>query len=224
MTATTALTAQNTQGVHRFFHVPTDVVVAQINACMNDIGVDVIKIGMLASPGTVDAVAETLDKREKLIIVLDPVVVATSGTQLLPNRAVINLRIHLLPLTTILTPNIHEARLILFHAGLEAPPTESLDDIVNLARVLQSLGPKYVLVTGGHLPLTKDGLISKGEADRQTIVDVLCDGHEVTIYQTDYQPSRNTHGTGCSLACKLCLMSLTYFIGTYHLAHSPYSL
>ena len=158
---------------------------------------------MLASAGTVDAVADALKKHGRPTTVVDPVMVATSGAQLLPTEAVYNLRVNLLPLTTILTPNIPEARLLLENAGLEAPQTNSLDDIINIARVVQSLGPRYVLVKGGHLPLTKDGRVSKEEADRHTIVDILYDGREATIYKTDYLASKNTHGTGCSLACKL---------------------
>ena len=224
MTATTALTAQSTQGISGIHQVPSDFVVQQIEACITDIGVDVIKIGMLASASTVDAVADSLKKHGKPTTVLDPVMVATSGAQLLPNEAVQNLRTNLLPLTTILTPNIPEARLLLENAGLELPETGSLDDIVDIATALQSLGPRCVLVKGGHLPLTKDGHISKEEADRHTIVDVLYDGHEATIYQTDYLPSKNTHGTGCSLACKLYLKSIPRFIGSFLLALAPSSV
>lgn len=202
MTATTALTAQNTQGVSGIHYVPSDFVVKQIDACLEDIGVDVIKIGMLASASTVDAVAEALKKHGEPTTVVDPVMVATSGAQLLPNEAVQNLRMNLLPLTTILTPNIPEARLLLQNAGSEIPEINSLDDIVNIARVIQSLGPRYVLIKGGHLPLTKDGHLSKEEAERHSIVDVLYDGREATIYKTGYLSSNNTHGTGCSLACK----------------------
>ena len=211
MTATTALTAQNTQGVFGIHYVPSDFVVKQIDTCLNDIGVDVIKIGMLASASTVDAVAEALKKHGEPTTVVDPVMIATSGAQLLPNEAVQNLRMNLLPLTTILTPNIPEARLLLQNARLEVPETNSLDDIVNIARVLQSLGPRYVLIKGGHLPLTKDGHISKEEADRHSIVDVLYDGREATIYETGYLSSKNTHGTGCSLACKLSPKPMALF-------------
>ena len=206
MTATTALTAQNTQGVSAIHHVPSDFVVKQIDACIGDIGVDVVKIGMLASAETADAVADALRRHGSPTTILDPVMVSTSGAQLLPNIAVLNLRTQLLPLTTILTPNIPEARLLLKNAELEAPETKSLDDIVNIARTLQSLGPRYVLVKGGHLPLTKDGRISTKDADHHTVVDVLYDGHQALVYETDYQSSKNTHGTGCSLACKRSLI------------------
>ncbi len=211
MTATTALTVQNTQGVSDIHHVPSDFLVQQIDACIDDIGVDVVKIGMLASAETVDAVACTLRKHGRPLTVLDPVMVSTSGAQLLPDEAVCNLRIHLLPLTTILTPNIPEARLLLQNAGLEAPEIESVDDVVDIARLLQSLGPRFVLVKGGHLPLTKDGHVSREDADRHTVVDVLYSGdgqhdERTILYESNYQSSRNTHGTGCSLACKLTLM------------------
>lgn len=126
---------------------------------------------------------------------------ATSGAQLLPNKAITNLREHILPLTTVLTPNIPEARLLLQDAGIPVPDIESLSEIVTIAKLVQSLGPKYVLVKGGHLPLTKDNKISTQNADRATVVDVLHDGSTCTVMKTDYSPSKNTHGTGCSLAC-----------------------
>ena len=208
MTATTALTAQNTQGVSGIHHVPSDFVIKQIDACIGDIGVDVVKIGMLASASTVDAVADALKKHGRPPLVLDPVMVATSGAQLLPNEAIRNLRTTLLPLTAVLTPNVPEARLLLQNAGIKVPDVNSLDDLVEIARLVQSLGPQYVVVKGGHLPLTKDGRISKNQADSHTVVDVLFNGFKTTIYETNYLPSKNTHGTGCSLACKLSPKSL----------------
>lgn len=212
MTATTALTAQNTQGVSGIHHVPSSFVVQQIDACIDDIGVDVVKIGMLASASTVDTVVEALKMHGQPTTVVDPVMVATSGAQLLPNEAVYNLRVNLLPLTTILTPNIPEARLLLENAGIKVPETISLDGIVGMAKAVQSLGPRYVLVKGGHLPLTKDGHVSKKEARSHSVVDVLYDGHEATVYMTDYSTSKNTHGTGCSLACKFSSMSINSLI------------
>lgn len=211
MTATTALTAQNTQGVSAIHHVPSEFVVKQIDACISDIGVDVVKIGMLASAETVDAVAGALRRRGNFITVVDPVMVSTSGAQLLANEALFNLRTHLLPITTILTPNIPEAKMLLQNAKLEAPEIKTLDDVVNIAKVLQSLGPKYVLVKGGHLPLTRDSRISKQDADHRTVVDILYDGHQATMYETDYQHSKNTHGTGCSLACKTFSLHSPFF-------------
>ena len=203
MTATTALTAQSTQGVSGIHHVPSDFVVRQIDACIGDIGVDVVKIGMLASADTIDAVADALKKHGRPSVVLDPVMVATSGAQLLPNEAVRNLRMTLLPLTTVLTPNVPEARLLLENAGMTVPDVNSLDDLVEIAKLVRSLGPHYVLVKGGHLPLGEDGRISKTQANCRTVVDVLFDGFKTLVYETNYVPSKNTHGTGCSLACKL---------------------
>lgn len=201
MTATTALTAQNTQGVMAIHNVPSEFVSKQIDACISDIGVDVVKIGMLASAETVEAVATALRKHDSPITVLDPVMVATSGAQLLPDEAILNLRTQLLPLTTVLTPNIPEARLLLHNAGMNIPEIETLDDIVTIAKALHSLGPRYVLVKGGHLPLTNSGHISHQEADRYTVADVLFDGKQTILYETNYMTSKNTHGTGCSLAC-----------------------
>lgn len=128
--------------------------------------------------------------------------VATSGAQLLPNDAITNLREHILPLTTVLTPNIPEARLLLQNAGLPAPDNiDSLADIVAMAERVQRLGPKYVLVKGGHCPLANDDKVATQSAERTTVADVLHDGNRCTVMKTDYSPSRNTHGTGCSLAC-----------------------
>ena len=202
MTATTALTAQNTRGVSAIHHVPTDFVVKQIDLCLSDIGADVVKIGMLASAETIDAVANALQRHGRPPTVVDPVMVSTSGAQLLPNEAVLNLCTNLLPLTTVLTPNIPEARLLLQNAGINVPEINALDDVVNIAKSLHHLGPRYVLVKGGHLPLTEKGVISHQQTNRHKVVDVLFDGSLVTLFETNYVNTNSTHGTGCSLACK----------------------
>ncbi|KAI4143887.1 MAG: hypothetical protein L6R39_004405, partial [Caloplaca ligustica] len=178
MTATTALTAQNTQGVSDIHYVPSAFVAKQIDACFDDIGVDVVKIGMLASASTVDAVASALEKHGKPTCVLDPVMVATSGAQLLPPSAVTNLREKLLPLTTILTPNIPEALLLLSDAGITHPPIHSVRDIARVASLLQSLGPKHVLVKGGHMPLTHDLNIANTPDAKEIVVDILHSGSD----------------------------------------------
>ncbi|KAL6718380.1 trifunctional hydroxymethylpyrimidine kinase/phosphomethylpyrimidine kinase/thiaminase [Lecanora helva] len=179
MTATTALTAQNTQGVLGIHYVPSDFVAKQIDACISDIGVDVVKVGMLASADTADAVADALKHHGEPITVVDPVMVSTSGAQLLPNEAVFNLRTRLLPLTTILTPNIPEARLLLQNAGVDVSNVETIDDIVSIAKALHKLGPRFVLVKGGHQPLTKEWKVSQSEADRHSVVDILYDGDQI---------------------------------------------
>ena len=129
--------------------------------------------------------------------------VSTSGSQLLPHQAVFNILCHILPITTVLTPNIPEAKLILQNAGHEATDPQGVDDVVVMAKELHALGPKYVLIKGGHLPLTKDGTISKASADRHTMIDVLYDGQKTTLIETAFLDSRNTHGTGCSLSCTI---------------------
>ncbi|KAL8922636.1 MAG: hypothetical protein Q9172_003510 [Xanthocarpia lactea] len=216
MTATTALTAQNTQGVHDIHYVPSAFVSRQIDACIDDIGVDVVKIGMLASAETVDAVAQALEKHGRPTCVLDPVfhsilpplppfphltpgqvMVATTGAQLLPTPAVTNVRRQLLPLTTILTPNISEAILLLQNAGMDlAPEITSVKDLVRLATLLQPMGPKYVLIKGGHVPLDDDLNVPHQPTDRKYVVNVLHTGSEATLFITKFSLSKNTHGTG----------------------------
>lgn len=208
MTATTALTAQNTQGVYDIHHTPPSFVKKQIDACIDDIGVDVIKTGMLASADTVLVVANAIKAHKVRNAVIDPVMVSTSGAQLLPSEAVRTLLDELLPVTTILTPNLPEAQLLLRETGrstelFEAP--KSTEDLIAMAKALQKLGPKYVLLKGGHLPLTKDDKISTSDADHFTVFNVLVSSsEEVEVIVNNYQRSKNTHGTGCSLACKLC--------------------
>ena len=126
---------------------------------------------------------------------------STSGSQLLPQEAVRELRELLLPYATVLTPNVPEAKLLLSAAGKPVQDPQNVDDLINLAKAVQNLGPRYVLVKGGHLPLKKDGTTPDIETERAVIVDILYGEGEVTMFETEYQTSRNTHGTGCSLAC-----------------------
>ena len=128
--------------------------------------------------------------------------VSTTGAQLLSEDAVRNLRQGMLPLATVLTPNVPEAKLLLRNAGHEISDPQTFDDVVDIAKAVHRLGPKYVLLKGGHLPLTKDCKISSRDADKQTVVDILYDGTTTTLIESDYIASKNTHGTGCSLACK----------------------
>lgn len=128
--------------------------------------------------------------------------VSTSGSHLLPESAISTLIEKLLPLTTILTPNFPEAELLLKIAGEDTKSPESIDDIVAMAKRIQKLGPKYVLLKGGHLPLTKGRLVSKGEEDSEIVLNVLVSQDETTMMESEYLHSRNTHGTGCSLACR----------------------
>jgi len=126
--------------------------------------------------------------------------VSTSGSQLLPEKAVKELRTKLLPLTTVLTPNIPEAQLLIKDAGAEAPEPTDLPGLIALAKQIRSLGPRAVLLKGGHLPLTNDHKTAPTPQDATTVVDVLVDGDTTTLFETEYLISKNTHGTGCSLA------------------------
>lgn len=133
-------------------------------------------------------------------MIINQVMVSTSGSQLLPEKAVKELRAKLLPLTTILTPNIPEAQLLLKDAGAEAPEPADLRGMIELAKKLCSLGPKAVLLKGGHIPLTKDHKTAQNPQEATTVIDILFDGEKTTLFETDYLISKNTHGTGCSLA------------------------
>lgn len=126
--------------------------------------------------------------------------ISTSGSQLLPPGAVRAVRTDILPITTILTPNIPESVLLLRNSGEDVGDPSSLDDAIQLAKRLHALGPKYIFLKGGHLPLASDMRKPENANDASVVVDVLYDGKSVTLIKTDFLTSKNTHGTGCSLA------------------------
>ena len=132
------------------------------------------------------------------------VMVSTSGSQLLPHNAVKTLRESILPLTTILTPNFDEARLLLRDADVAVPEVNNVEGLKLMAKAVQSLGPKYVLLKGGHMPLTKArGRPTVEDSQKHVVVDVLAGSNgDVQCFETDYIESKHTHGTGCSLACR----------------------
>ncbi|KAK3956907.1 Phosphomethylpyrimidine kinase-domain-containing protein [Pseudoneurospora amorphoporcata] len=214
MTATTALTAQNTRGVYGIHEVPVDFLRKQIDAVVEDVGVDVVKSGMLASASTIEAVAQAIHDHKLKTLVVDPVMIATTGAELLPNSASRALREKLLPLATILTPNVSEANTLLLEAGHDQRPVQSVADLEEIALKVQKLGSKWVLVKGGHSPFRRDGTEAKTEDEKEIVVNVLvgpaaegtkraAEGEEklqVVKIEMSYQRSRNTHGTGCSLA------------------------
>lgn len=191
MTALTALTAQNTLGVRAIHAVPLDMLDAQIDAVVEDIGVDAVKIGMLATADTVRAVAAAIQRHRLPHVVLDPVMVATSGARLIDAEAVAVLTRELMPLAAVITPNLDEAALLV---GREL---RSEDDMLAAARELVGKGARAVLVKGGHLPGDEvcDVLLRRGEAP-------------VAMRATRIATA-NTHGTGCTLssaiACELAL-------------------
>jgi hydroxymethylpyrimidine/phosphomethylpyrimidine kinase len=176
MTAITAITAQNTVGVEAVQAVAPDVVVAQVRAVAEDIGVDAVKIGMLGTEPTIAAVAEALDLlAPETPVVVDPVMVAESGADLLDSGARGALVAQVLPRATVATPNIAEAARL---AGV--PPDTDPDE---LARAVHALGPRNVVVTGGH---------------RDEVTDVFFDGEAITPIPGERQPGGATHGSGCT--------------------------
>ena len=136
---------------------------------------------------------------------------STSGAQLLPTDAVRVFREKILPLATVLTPNIPEAKLLLENAGQPTPDPQSLDDLIKYAMAIHRLNPQWVLLKGGHLPLTKDRKAATKHADRQIVIDILVGESQVTLVETDYLNTKNTHGTGCSLACMQPSIILTCY-------------
>jgi hydroxymethylpyrimidine/phosphomethylpyrimidine kinase len=178
--AITALTAQNTTAVTGVLEVPASFVTAQIEAVVTDMGVDAAKTGMLASADIVAAVAQAIEAHGVPRLVVDPVMVSKSGDRLLAPDAVSALAEQLLPLAAVVTPNLHEAGLLL------QQEIRSLDEMHDAARALESMGPANVLVKGGHL---------EGDA-----VDVFYDGRRATELRSARLDTTNTHGTGCALA------------------------
>jgi hydroxymethylpyrimidine/phosphomethylpyrimidine kinase len=179
MTVVTAVTAQNSLAVDGIWELPPEAVRAQLDAVLDDIGVDAVKTGMLSSAATVSVVAGQL-RRVSAPVVVDPVGVSSSGTPLLRTDAVEVLREELIPLATVVTPNLAEVQQL---TGFVVR-TES--DLRAGAEAVLALGPGWVLVKGGHLD---------GDA-----VDLLSDGHEEHVLRTERIPNAHTHGTGCTLA------------------------
>ena len=207
MSVITAITAQNTLGVTRIQDVDLDVVEAQIDAVLLDIGADIVKIGMLASPEIVRTVAKALRKHGVKRIVLDPVLRATSGASLGGDDTAQAIIAELFPIATLVTPNLDEASLLLGR-DLTSP-----NDFKSAAQELLDMGPQAVLIKGGHL-----------DATHTQITDYLMwrtmeDGLEV-VQSKEFKHYRvntaNTHGTGCSLASAIA----TYLAGGHDLSHS----
>lgn len=192
MTVVTAITAQNTLGVSKIQGIDLDVIEAQIDAVVNDIGVDAIKIGMLSSPEIVHCVAAALRRHAIPIIVLDPVLRATSGASLGGDATAHAMREALFPLATVITPNMEEASILL------GRPVEEPDDFAQAAQDLLHMGPAAVLIKGGHL-----------DQKHTQLMDYLLwhavdeGGNAITEEQKllHYRVNTaNTHGTGCSLS------------------------
>lgn len=180
-----ALTAQNTLGVTAIHDVPADFITAQIDAVFSDLAVRAVKIGMLSRPETITAVADGLMRWQQKAIVLDPVMVAASGDRLLSEDAVATLREKLVPLSVVITPNLPEAAVL-----LDAEPAQSEADMLAQAKALLELGPRAVLIKGGHAEGTES-------------VDYLVDARDVIRLPAQRIATRNTHGTGCTLSAAI---------------------
>jgi hydroxymethylpyrimidine/phosphomethylpyrimidine kinase len=180
--AITALTAQNTRGVSGIHLVPADFVTAQIDAVFSDLAVKAVKIGMVAQVATIDAIVAGLTRWSPKHIVLDPVMVATSGDRLLATDAVEALRTKLIPRASLITPNLPEAA-----ALLDEPVALSEAAIESQGKRLLAMGCQAVLIKGGHGQGTES-------------IDYLIGGNGITALAAPRIATRNTHGTGCSLS------------------------
>ena len=188
-TAIVATTAQNTLGVTDIYAFPPQVAVEQIEAVASDIGVDAVKTGMLFNAGIISAVAGAIDRLRIPNVVVDPVMVAESGAVLLEPQAVGSYKNELFPLASVVTPNINEAFALLG----EGPDEDQVEDC---AVTLHALGPKAVIITGGH---TASG------------ADLLYDGEGFVRIEGPVHPSHNTHGAGCTHSSALAsFLALDY--------------
>lgn len=180
MNVITAVVAQNTQGVQDYMDVTPELITKQLRAVFDDISVDAVKIGMVSVPETIRRIADILMEYKPPIVVVDPVMVSTSGHRLLAPEAEATLKAILLPLATLVTPNIPEAEV------LTEKPIETIADMEEAAKKIAALGPKAVLVKGGHRI-----------ADA---TDILYDGVTFHHFPGKRVDSTSTHGTGCSLS------------------------
>jgi hydroxymethylpyrimidine/phosphomethylpyrimidine kinase len=184
MSAITAVTAQNTLGVHGVYPLSVEAVVNQIESIGNDLGTNAIKTGMLFSSDIIQAVSECIKKFQWENVVVDPVMIAKGGASLLQNEAVTAMKENLLPLAMVITPNIPEAEV------LADMSIRSMDDRLEAAKRLHQLGAKHVVIKGGH------------DVGKE-LVDLLYDGEEFTYFSGKRMPTKNTHGTGCTFAAAL---------------------
>ena len=178
----TALTAQNTREVRAIHDLPADFIAEQIDTVYDDIRVDAVKIGMLSQPAVIEAVAAGLERHGAHNVVIDPVMVAKSGDNLLQSDAVDSLRDRLLPMALVVTPNLPEAGVLLG----EAPARDEAAMEAACQRLL-GLGPRWVLLKGGHL-------------DGPESVDLLAGGSDIIRLAAPRVDTANTHGTGCTLS------------------------
>jgi hydroxymethylpyrimidine/phosphomethylpyrimidine kinase len=191
-TAITAITAQNTVAVDAIAAVDPEIILAQVRAVARDLGVDAVKVGMLGDATTIAAVAAAIDELPPSTpIVIDPVMVAESGARLLQPEAQQLLIELLLPRATVLTPNVPEARALAAEATAALAADQAApapDDVEQLARTVHALGPRFVVVTGGH---------------RDEATDLFFDGEHFTPIPGERYPDGATHGSGCTHSAAL---------------------
>lgn len=180
MSAITAITAQNTCGVTNIRELDSEIITDQIAAVFTDIRVDAVKVGMLSSAAITILVAGALKQHNASNIVVDPVMISKSGSPLLKPEAIAALKQHLFPLADVVTPNLHEAAEIVGFPVADRPAME------RAAVVIKDMGPRYVVVKGGHLP---------GDA-----CDLLYDGREFTVFSNERIDTIHSHGTGCTFS------------------------
>ena len=184
MTAITAVTAQNTKGVKKIISIPAKIVQKQITMILDDIGTHAVKIGMLHNTGIIKSVYKTLKRYKSKNVVLDPVMTAKGGAKLLSNSSIKYLKKLLLPLCTIVTPNIPEAEVLTGYS------ISSKEDMIKAAKTILNMGSKNVLLKSGHLK-------------NKMIFDILATKKGIKVFKKRKIRTRNTHGTGCTLSSAL---------------------
>lgn len=194
-TAITSVTVQNTIGVTNVFNLPGNIVAEQIEAVISDIYPDAIKIGMISTFHIAQAIATKLNKYHEIPVVLDPVMIATSGDKLIADETIAFLQSDLLPICTLITPNTNEAEVL---ANVKI---KNVEDMKSAAEIIQNLGAKNVLIKGGHII---------GE----TVKDfLLLENKEVHVFENKYIKTQNLHGTGCTLSSAIaCYLAQNFSI------------
>ncbi|NOZ43256.1 MAG: bifunctional hydroxymethylpyrimidine kinase/phosphomethylpyrimidine kinase [Alphaproteobacteria bacterium] len=182
MAAVTALTVQDTRRVYAVHPVRADIVAAQVTTLLKDITPDAIKVGMMGTADIVEQLARIFAEYRDIPLIIDPVMLSSSGHRLLDDRAVAIMTSALFPLTRLITPNLAEAAVLTGHDSIN-----SLEDMRQAGEKLRAMGPQAVLITGGHLA-----------GDRVT--DVLVTASGIAEFSSPLIPTRHTHGTGCTLA------------------------
>ncbi len=184
MSVLTSITAQNSCGVSSVFHLPSSIIDAQLDAIFSDIPVKTVKTGMLATPEIITTVSNKLSSQNIEHLVVDPVMVAKGGHALLDNNAISIFKAELCPQAFLLTPNIYEAQVLANMA------INTIADVRAAAKTIYQLGCRHVLIKGGHL-------------QEQPGTDLLYDGRFFRMYKGEYIQTKNTHGTGCTLASSI---------------------